>query len=170
VVVAIIAIGAIGGNNDKNAGTSSSGSSSSAPAPAAAAVGQEVRDGKFAFTVSSVDTSDIAGDPGNEFERVHAQGKFINVHMTVTNTGDQPQTFSASDQKLNVGGKQFGPNNEAAIWTHSLNVDINPGNSIPAVISFDVPPASATEGGVLELHDSGLSGGTKVNLPSPPGA
>lgn len=169
VFVAIIAIAAIGGNDSKNANTSSSGSSGSSPAPAAASVGQEVRDGKFAFTVTSVDTSDIAGDPSNQFERVQAQGKFINVQMTVVNTGDRPQTFSASDQKLIAGGKQFGPNNEAALWTHSWNVEINPGNSIPAVISFDVPPGSAATGGVLELHDSALSGGAKVNLPGKPG-
>jgi Domain of unknown function (DUF4352) len=166
IVALVIVLAAIGGNNDKN--NNSSGSTSSAPGPAAAApqsagVGQEVRDGKFAFTVTSVDTSPVAGDTSNQFERVQAQGKFVNVHITVKNTGDRPQTFSASNQKLHIGSNEFSSNDIAAVWTQSANVDINPGNSIPALISFDVPPGTSS-GAVIELHDSAFSGGTKVLL------
>jgi hypothetical protein len=171
VVVLLIIIGSVGSKNEKTSSTTAGSGSAVAVAPSTAAgIGQEVRDGKFAFIVTSVDSSDVAGDLSNEFERVQAQGRFVNVHLTVANTGDRSQTFSAADQKLTVGGKQFSPNNEAAVWTHSLNVDINPGNSIPAVVSFDVPTGSATEGGTLELHDSGLSGGVTVTLPKQPGA
>jgi len=40
--------------------------------------------------------------------------------------------------------------------------DINPGNSIQVKVAFDGPPGTPTEGEVLELHDSILSGGVQV--------
>ena len=40
--------------------------------------------------------------------------------------------------------------------------DINPGNSIQVKVAFDVPPGTPTEGAVLEMHDSTLSGGVQA--------
>ena len=51
------------------------------------------------------------------------------------------------------------------MWTQSMNVEINPGNSIQAVVSFDVPPGTSNEG-VLTVHDSLFSGGAKISLQS----
>ena len=45
--------------------------------------------------------------------------------------------------------------------------DINPGNSIQVKVAFDVPPCTPTEGVVLEMHDSMLSGGVQVQLSAP---
>jgi hypothetical protein len=126
-------------------------------------IGQEVRDGKFAFVVNSIDRSKTAGDPSNEFETVTAQGEFINVHLTVSNVGDRTQSFSASNQKLSIGGNEFSANDSAAMWTQSANVDINPGNNIQAVASFDVP-ANNADNGILTVHDSPFSGGAKIGL------
>jgi hypothetical protein len=53
----------------------------------------------------------------------------------------------------------------AAVWTGAANVEINPGNSINAVVSFDVPNGTTSVGSV-ELHDSAFSGGVKV-VPRP---
>lgn len=149
--------------------TASGPSSTSGQTPSAAAptpgIGQEVRDGKFAFVVNSIDRSKTAGNPSNEFETVTAQGEFLNVHLTVSNVGDRTQSFSASNQKLQIGGNEFSANDSAAMWTQSMNVDINPGNNIQAVVSFDVP-ANNTDNGVLALHDSAFSGGVKVSLQS----
>jgi hypothetical protein len=112
------------------------------------------------FVVTSVDQSKTAGNPDNEFETVTAQGQFINVHMTVSNTSSEPQTFFASNQKLTIGGNDYSANDSAALWTNSVNVSINPGNSIQAVASFDVPPGD----GVIALHDSVFFFGVKVSL------
>jgi hypothetical protein len=131
------------------------------PAPFAS-IGQEARDGQFAFTVTAVDRSKVAGDLSNEFEIVTAQGEFLNVHITVANVGSHAQTFFASNQKLKIESKEFSPDGTAAFWTKSADVEINPGNSIQAVVSFDVPPG--TSGGTLQLHDSIFSGGTQVGL------
>jgi hypothetical protein len=169
----IIVLIALGQNNDKNKSNAPSSTSNApsptsgqaAAAPSMAGIGQEVRDGKFAFVVNSVDQSKTAGNPDNEFETVTAQGEFLNVHLTVSNIGDRTQSFSASNQKLQIGGNEFSANDSAAMWTQSMNVDINPGNNIQAVVSFDVPPNN-TDDGVLTLHDSAFSGGVKVSLQS----
>jgi Domain of unknown function (DUF4352) len=88
------------------------------------------------------------------------------VHLNVSNVGDQAQSFFASNQKLQIGDKQFSANDSAAMWTQSMNVEINPGNSIQAVVSFDVPPGTSNDG-VLTVHDSAFSGGTKIGLHQP---
>ena len=106
------------------------------------------------------------GDPSNEFETVTAQGEFVNVHLHVSNVGEQAQSFFASNQKLQIGDKQFSADNLWVMWTKSMDVEINPGNSIQAVASFDVPPGSSNDG-VLTVHDSVFSFGAKISLQQP---
>jgi len=126
-------------------------------------IGQEVRDGKLAFVVTSVDSSKVAGDPTNPDMQVTAQGLFVNIHLRITNIVDRPQSFFATNQKLwSVGGQQFNADTIAAVWTAAGDVEINPGNSIDATVSFDVPPG--TQLSAVELHDSAFSGGVKVYL------
>jgi len=84
------------------------------------------------------------------------------VEPIVANTGNQAQTFFATNQKLKISGRVYEANSSAALWTQALNVTINPGNSIQVVVSFDVPPG--TNGGTLQLHDSVFSGGVEVAL------
>ncbi|MBV8181974.1 MAG: DUF4352 domain-containing protein [Mycobacterium sp.] len=147
------------------AGGTAPSATTSAPPPLAG-IGQEVRDGNFGFVVTSVDLSKTAGDPGNQFEIVPAQGEFVNVHLTVSNVGDRSQSFFASNQTLQIGANQFSSNNAATMWTQSMKVEINPGNSIQAVVSFDVPPGSSNDG-VLTVHGSPFSGGAKISLRQP---
>lgn len=174
VFVGLIILGSIG-NHDKQPSTSTSTSTAagspsiraprtpaSTPKPIAS-IGQEVRDGQFAFTVISVDRSKQAGDLSNQFEIVTAQGEFLNVHMTVANTGNHAQSFFATNQHLKIGSNTYDANGMAALWMSSANQEINPGNSIQVVVSFDVPPGAS--GGTLQLHDSAFSGGTQVALP-----
>jgi Domain of unknown function (DUF4352) len=135
---------------------------SAAPVPLGD-IGQEVHDGKFAFVITSVDSSKVAGDPTNRHMQVTAQGVFVNIHLRITNIGDRPQSFSATDQQLwSVRGQQFNADTMAAASTGAANVDINPGNSIDATVSFDVPPQ--TQLATVELHDSASSAGVRVYL------
>jgi hypothetical protein len=175
MIAGLVMLGAIGSSVHKKPTASPSTPSFStpslppnrqAPSPSStptASIGQEVRDGQFAFTVNSVDRSKQAGDLSNQFEIVTAQGEFLNVHMTVTNTGNHAQTFYATNQHLKIGNNTYDANTMAALWMKSSNETINPGNSIQAVVSFDVPPGAG--GGTLQLHDSAFSGGTQVTLP-----
>ena len=88
------------------------------------------------------------------------------MHLNVSNVGDQAQSFFASNQKLQIGGKQFSANGTAAMWIGSMTVKVNPGKSIQAVLSFDVAPGTSNDG-VLTVHDSIFSGGAKISLQQP---
>ncbi|UQX12292.1 DUF4352 domain-containing protein [Candidatus Mycobacterium methanotrophicum] len=126
----------------------------------AAVIGTPVRDGKFEFIVTSVDRSKTAGNPSNEYEQSTAQGEYINVHLSVKNTGNEAQSYFASNQKLIVGGKKF---DAASILGLKGDGDsINPGLGIDTVVSFDVPVGTNPDS--IELHDSAFSGGATVKL------
>jgi hypothetical protein len=116
--------------------------------------------------VTSVDVSKTARDPSIQFEIVPKQGEFVNVHLTVRNVGDRPQRFFAYNQTLQIGANQFSSNNEATMWTQAMTIEINPGNSIQAVVSFDVPPGTSNDE-VLTVHASPSSGGARINLRQP---
>ena len=76
---------------------------------AVAAPGSAVRDGKFEFVVTSIDNSKIGGDPTNQFMQETAQGVYVNIHLRVTNIGNEAQTFFAGNQKLHAGSQEFDP-------------------------------------------------------------
>ncbi|MGB3485877.1 MAG: DUF4352 domain-containing protein [Mycobacterium sp.] len=177
--VGLIVIGNLGDDDTRPAVSSSaelspaeSSSVDASTVPAAApvpavpvvlpGVGEEVRDGKFAFVITGIDRSKIAGDLSNQFMQEEAQGEFINVRMAVTNIGDEAQTFFATNQKLMAAGREYEADSLVAMWTDSSSVEINPGNSIAAVASFDVPPGTVPE--TISLHDSFFSGGVDVQL------
>ena len=167
VIAVLIAIGEAGSHSNNSSSTSTSSSTPTNTAPLRlAGIGQKVRDGKVVFVATSVDQSKTAGDPSNRIETVTAQGEFVNVHLKVRNVGDQAQSFFASNQKLQIGDKQFSANDTAAMWIGSMTVKINPGNSIQAVVSFDVAPGTSNDG-VLTVHDSTSSGGAKISLQQP---
>lgn len=176
----VVVIGvATGGSSDRtstpsnaaSASTSSAaksaGTSAAAPttpdAPKLAGIGTPVRDGKFEFTVSAVEPGvpSIGTDPLEQ----RAQGKFVLVRLTVSNTGDKAQTFNQSSQKLvDNQGRQLSSDPSAAIYLGDQNflAQINPGNKIDGVLVFDIPVDAVPK--TLELHDSFLSGGVTVAL------
>jgi hypothetical protein len=157
VVVLFIWIGANGSksSNTTNNGSVANPSTSAAPAAPVSGIGQEVRDGKFAFVVNGVQRSPTAGDET-------ARGEFVIVTMTVKNTGDQPQSFFAQNQKLfDTSGRQYAADSMAT--ADSMVMDLNPGFTLPVKVAFDVPPGTAIS--AVEVHDSAFSGGAKINLP-----
>ncbi|ANW64062.1 hypothetical protein BCA37_11055 [Mycobacterium sp. djl-10] len=178
IVAAFVVLGLIssGGDDDKSTRTATAPTSTSraavtpphetaprVPEAPPAGMNQEVRDGKFAFVVTEMGTSPVAGDPSNQFMREEAQGVFVLVQMTVTNVGDRAQTFFADNQKLIIDGREYSPNTMAAVWNDSNMIEINPGNTIQALVAFDVPnPPGGPRINALELHDSAFSGGVTV--------
>lgn len=127
-----------------------------------AGLNEEVRDGKFAFRVTRVHTSQFAGDTTNQFMTQVAQGEFVQVTIEVANIGDQPQTFFAANQKLVIAGAEYSAHTMGAVYQDSSTVEINPGNAVRVVLPFDVPRGSTPN--VIELHDSAFSGGVPVSL------
>ncbi len=136
-----------------------------APAePAAPGIGQPAADGDFNFVVNGVDCSST--EIGNEFLNTTAQGQFCIVDLTITNIGNEAQSFLGGNATLfNAQGQEFSSDSEAAIYledSSSLYEEINPGNTLASKVVFDVPAGTVPSS--IELHDSMLSGGVTVNL------
>lgn len=165
-VLLFIAIGASGGTSTE------SPSQESAPTQeevkkeetpeSKATIGTEVRDGKFAFTVSNIKCG--VSKVGSGSFSAKAQGQYCVVTMNVTNVGDEPQTFFGSNQKLfDTQGREFASDTTADLYDSDSQTwlkDINPGNSLTGKVYFDVPKDA--EIASIELHDSAFSGGVKV--------
>jgi len=133
---------------------------------AVAAPGTEVRDGSFAFTVTAVDPPVTTLGSGSFSSK--AQGRYVLVHVTVRNVGDEAELFSDTSQKLlDAAGREYDASTgAAALYLPDSNAflnNINPGNSVDGTLVFDVPvglrPAA------VELHDSPFSRGVRVTLP-----
>jgi len=176
ILVVLFVIGRCGSDNDDSSSSSSSNSTSRSssepparstasakPTPTAAPAGSAVRDGKFEFQVLGMTRAKQAGNLGNQFMIVDAQGEFIILTLSVTNIGDRAQSYFGTNQKLlDTAGRQYEANSTADMWMNEGTGEINPGNSIQVRAAFDVPPG--TQPAELEVHDSAFSGGTSVRL------
>ncbi|MGV0794369.1 DUF4352 domain-containing protein [Mycolicibacterium sp. XJ1819] len=170
----LLLVATCGSDEDDSAATSSSTTSTSttpaAPSepatPTAAPAGSAVRDGKFEFRVLEITRAAEAGDLSNPYMIAKAQGEFIILTLSVTNIGNEPQSYFGANQKLiDTSGREYGADSEAGMWMNEsdgIMSDINPGNSVQVRVAFDVPPG--TQPAELEVHDSMFSGGAKVQL------
>ncbi|MBF6439296.1 DUF4352 domain-containing protein [Nocardia cyriacigeorgica] len=151
----IIATSADDASSSSNSVAGGSGSDGEV-APA----GSEVRDGKFAFVVTQVEPP--VRSVGGDYLSKAAQGEFVLIHIDVTNTSDQPQSYFGSNQKLiDTQGREFTNDTEAEIYVNGdVHTDINPGNKFSVILAFDVPVGTVPA--ALEFHDSMFSGGVRV--------
>ncbi|WP_084519609.1 DUF4352 domain-containing protein [Nocardia mexicana] len=126
--------------------------------------GQEVRDGKFGFVITTVQPP-VASVGDNEYLKKDAQGEYVLVHVDVTNTVDVPQTYFGENQKLVDSQGRLYTNDTMAELNLNKGVatEINPGNKISVVLAFDVP--KGTVPAAVEFHDSMFSGGVRVAIP-----
>lgn len=99
------------------------------------------------------------------------RGEFVIVTMTVTNIGNQPQSFFVQNQKLiDTAGKEYAADSMAAMsinrndngGTDTMLINMNPGFTITVQVPFDVP--SGTTYKEVVLHDSVFSNGARVTL------
>ena len=180
VVAVVFVVGALGGGGgddspeaastaepsaaDGTAADPAPAAEESAAEPAAPGIGTPARDGKFEFTVTSVESG--VARVGDDVFGKDAQGQFTLVHVTVTNIGDKAQYFDGSSQKLvDAQGRTHSADGSAAIYlgdAESFLNQINPGNTVQGTVVFDIP-ADATPVS-LELHDSPFSGGVTVSV------
>jgi len=137
---------------------------SAQPASQDAAISTPVRDGKFEFTVTKVETG--VKHVGNDILGKDAQGQFVLVHLTVANIGTEAQYFFDSTQKLHdSAGRTFSADPTAGLYLDGSNSflnQINPGNTVQGIVAFDVPADAVMT--TAELHDSAFSGGVTVAL------
>lgn len=132
-----------------------------------ARVGEEARDGQFAFVVDDFECVGDTIEAENEFlDDAEAQGQFCLLTITVENIGDSEQSLFASNQYLyDEQERRFSASNDFEVMMAletPIYDSINPGNSTTGTIVFDVPEDAEIE--FAELHDSALSGGVLVDL------
>lgn len=180
LVVIIVATQAGGGGDDSTATTSGAASTDDTaiagePETGAVAepaveessnpgIGEEAADGKFTFVVNGIDCS--ATEIGDQYFGETAQGQFCIVDVTITNTGNEAQSFFGDNATLfNADKQQFSADTSAAIYledSSSLYEEINPGNTLNSRVVFDVPAGTVPT--AIELHDSAFSGGVTIDL------
>ncbi|WP_182345770.1 DUF4352 domain-containing protein [Tomitella gaofuii] len=182
IVAVVVIIGAaMGGTEsgdstatatDRPAATSSAGSGGDTSAdtvpddePDEAGLNTPVRDGKFEFVVTGVETGATSvGD--NPYLTAEAQGQYTIVSMTVQNISDEPQGLAPTAQKLyDAQGREFSADSKASIAMDSdvpVWDELNPGNTVNLQVVFDMPVDAAPDH--IELHDSMFSGGVTVDL------
>ena len=180
IVVVIIAISALsGGGSDKSDDSASSGASAPSTAAggggensggengsAAAGLNTPVRDGKFEFVVTGVE-SGLAEVGDNPYLTEKAQGQFVIVSMSVKNIAEKPQSFDPTAQKLvDAQGRSFTNSTTAQIALGGSQIpvwdNINPGNEVQVKVVYDMPAGAVPSS--IELHDSMFSGGETVSL------
>ncbi len=176
-IIAILLIGVVAsaaGGGSESASNSQAASEGSGTTQTAsenksdelAKIGTPVRDGKFEFTVKSLECGKTS--VGGEYLNKTAQGQFCLLNVTVKNIGNEPQSLFSDNQYLfNSQNQKYSADSTATLYAapdgnDSWYSEINPGNSVEGSIVFDVPkdvtPVSA------ELHDSAYSNGVKVSL------
>lgn len=172
IILGIVISAASGGSkNNTPAATTSSDTKTVSTTPAKESaktikLNEPATDGKFEFTVASVECGKSTVG-ANQYLQKTAQGQFCLLNVTVKNVGDQAQTFDSSNVSLyDASGAKFSADATASNYANPdsstfLN-QINPGNSVTAVVVFDVPKDKTPV--TAELHDSVFSTGVKVTL------
>lgn len=132
-----------------------------------AGIGQEARDGDFAFTVNSLENIGSNLEAEEQFASdVQASGDFYLLNVTVENIGNEAQRLTAGNQYLyDADERRFSASDEfdviLAIDTPFYD-QLNPGATVDGRVVFDMPEGVEIE--FAELHDSALSGGVLVDL------
>lgn len=133
------------------------------PAAVAGKIGKSVKDGDFTFVVKSVKCG-MTTSGGTLPSK--PQGEFCAVNVSVSNHGKEAQMFDASQVEGFIGASKYEADAGASMManpdTNTFLNNINPGNSINAIVLIDVPVGKQLE--TVELHDSLLSEGTSVSV------
>lgn len=132
----------------------------------ATGLGTEVRDGKFGFVVTKVETGLATIGKGSSWFSETAEGQFVVVYVDVTNTSNKSQYYASSNQVLiDEQGREFTNNFSAEFGLEGNDKgagDINPGITRSTRVVFDIPVGAVPV--AIEVHDSMFSGGARINF------
>lgn len=123
-----------------------------------AKLGAQVRDGEFAFSVMDKGVVDSGPIPT-------PRGEWFYVTLSVTNIGNEPQSFFVQNQKLiDSQGREYAADAMAALRMNedAMALNLGPGFNIIVRVPFDVPPGTQPE--YIVVHDSAFSGGVRIAL------
>lgn len=119
-------------------------------------------DGPLEFSVNAVEVTTTVASADFPVDKT-AEGEYVVVHLTVTNTSDEPTTFLGTFQKLLAGGQVYSIDDEATFYANGALVDLNPGDQAEVGLVYDVPPG--TDPDAIELHADPLGPGVEASLP-----
>ncbi|MCH9667145.1 MAG: DUF4352 domain-containing protein [Actinomycetia bacterium] len=119
-------------------------------------------DGALAFSVDAVEITTSVASAEFPVDKT-AVGEFVVVHMTVTNTSDEPTTFLGTFQKLKADDTVYSIDDEATFYTGGALAELNPGDEVDVAVVFDVP--TGTDPDAIELHSDPMGSGVEVPLP-----
>lgn len=152
VLIAVIGTAIGGGGGDDEAepaadsaadapGGSEEGAGAEGGDGVAAGIGDAVLSGDLEFTITGVEEG--GAELGSEYVSTAAQGEFLLVHVTVTNTGDEAHYFTGGEQTLvDDQGRRHETDGAASLYipgNETLFANINPGNTVEGVLVFDLP-------------------------------
>ncbi|WP_160150308.1 DUF4352 domain-containing protein [Nonomuraea solani] len=130
-------------------------------APREVGIGIASEDGGLQFSVVKLQWSRQAGNTKQGV--AVAEGRFLLVHVMVLNTGEEPETYRASAQKLFAGGREYPVAAKAAALLYDSNEKvIDPGDSLVVMVPFDL--ARNVTPDTIELHTDPDSTGVRVAL------
>lgn len=128
--------------------------------------GTEVRDGKFGFVVTKVESGLATIGKESSWFSETAEGQFVVVYVDVTNTSNKSQYYASSNQVLiDDQGREFTNNYSAEFGLEGDDKgagDINPGITRSTRVVFDIPVGAVPV--AIEVHDSMFSGGARINF------
>lgn len=128
--------------------------------------GTEVRDGKFGFVVTKVESGLATIGKESSWFSETAEGQFVVVYVDVTNTSNKSQYYASSNQVLiDDQGREFTNNFSAEFGLEGDDKgagDINPGITRSTRVVFDIPVGAVPV--AIEVHDSMFSGGARINF------
>lgn len=133
---------------------------------AVAGIGDSVTQEEFVFTVNSMECG--ISRVGSELLGEEAQGQYCKISVSVENTGNQAEYFSADSQVVyDDQGREFEADTGAMIYLDEgddvwLGDDINPGNAIEAGLLFDLP--EGVEPATIALKEGIFGSPVEVSL------
>lgn len=120
-------------------------------------LGEPGREGPLTFTATGFECG--GGGAGGAVRGRIPQGRFCSLRLTVSNTGNQPETFYAAEQVLiDSQSRRYRPDDDPDLASRV----VNPGNELTATLLFDVPPSVSPD--EAELHRFERSRGVRVLL------
>jgi hypothetical protein len=158
--------GASAGAGPSASSTGASDASASAPSkPTAPGLNTPVTAGTFQYTATGV--KDAGPTIGTAPFTQTAQGTYIQVDFTITNTGNSAATFLSNYVKLqDAAGKTFDADPTASLYAspdqQAWVAAINPGNTLTGPILFDVP--AGTQPVSVLVSDNAFTKGEPIRL------
>jgi hypothetical protein len=131
----------------------------------AVGMNQPVRDGSFQFTADAMRCGVQAiGSPDEEQSPL---GQFCVITLTIMNVGSAPALFAESIQEaFGAGDVRFSADATAALYANPdptiFQNLINPGNTVRAVIVYDIPRSGRITR--LEVHENPATRGAVIKI------